>query len=53
VKITVSKYPVFTKRWDMTQAHRVLKESGAMFVFSGWNNLKDMLVAADALGFSR
>jgi len=49
-EITVSKYPVFTKRW-MTQAHRVLKESGAMFVFSGWNNLKDLLVAADSLGF--
>lgn len=49
-EISVSEHPVFTMGW-MEQVHRVLKESGAVFVFSGWNNLKDLLVAADALGF--
>jgi site-specific DNA-methyltransferase (adenine-specific) len=33
----------------MTEASRVLHASGGMFVFSGWNNLKDILVAADEL----
>ncbi|HOD95471.1 MAG TPA: site-specific DNA-methyltransferase [Candidatus Hydrogenedentes bacterium] len=41
-------YPDFTRNW-MTQIRRVLKESGAAFIFSGWNNLKDILVTADAL----
>ena len=49
-EIDSANYPAFTLRW-MSQAHRLLKESGALFVFSGWNNLKDILVAADELGF--
>lgn len=49
-EIDSANYPAFTLRW-MRQAHRLLKESGALFVFSGWNNLKDLLVAADELGF--
>ncbi|MCX7909307.1 MAG: site-specific DNA-methyltransferase [Ignavibacteria bacterium] len=43
-------YYDFTIQW-MSQAFRVLKETGSMFVFSGWNNLKDILNAIDALGF--
>jgi site-specific DNA-methyltransferase (adenine-specific) len=35
----------------MEQAHRILKESGSMYVFSGWNNLKDILNALDNVGF--
>lgn len=34
----------------MSEAARVLAPSGSMFVFSGYNNLKDILVAADEVG---
>lgn len=43
-------YPEFTAAW-MQAAYRILKDTGSMFVFSGWNNLKDLLVAADDAGF--
>ena len=43
-------YPLFTRRW-MTEAFRLLKPSGSMFVFSGWNNLKDILVSLEESGF--
>jgi site-specific DNA-methyltransferase (adenine-specific) len=36
----------------MEQAFRILKESGSMYVFSGWNNLKDILNALDDTGFT-
>ena len=49
-EVAVSDYPAFTRQW-MGEVHRLLKPSGALFVFSGWNNLKDLLVAADVLGF--
>lgn len=49
-EISVADYPKFTHSW-MTQAYRLLKNTGSIFVFSGWNNLKDVLVAADELGF--
>jgi site-specific DNA-methyltransferase (adenine-specific) len=35
----------------MQEVYRVLKESGSMYVFSGWNNLKDILIALDEIGF--
>jgi len=44
------RYYEFTLDW-MTQAYRVLKDSGSMYVFSGWNNLKDILNALDDLRF--
>ena len=43
-------YYDFTYSW-MSEAHRILKESGSMYVFSGWNNLKDILMALDDVGF--
>lgn len=49
-EIPKEKYYEFTIKW-MKEAHRVLKESGSMYVFSGWNNLKDILLAIDELGF--
>ena len=49
-EISVANYPQFTRSW-MAQAYRVLKETGTLFVFSGWNNLKDILFAADEAGF--
>jgi len=47
-EIPASEYGEFTLAW-LAEATRVLKPSGSMFVFSGWNNLKDLLVAIDAL----
>ncbi|MCK4640680.1 MAG: site-specific DNA-methyltransferase, partial [Candidatus Marinimicrobia bacterium] len=43
-------YYRFTVRW-MGEAYRILKNSGSMYVFSGWNNLKDILNAIEKLGF--
>jgi len=49
-EIPKEEYYDFTLKW-MKEAYRVLKESGSMYVFSGWNNLKDILIAIDELGF--
>lgn len=49
-EISVTEYRTFTLKW-MEAVYRVLKASGSMFVFSGWNNLKDILLAIDDLGF--
>lgn len=49
-EIPKEEYYNFTLNW-MKEVYRVLKESGSMYVFSGWNNLKDILVAIDELGF--
>lgn len=43
-------YAAFSRDW-IGAAHRVLKDSGSMFVFSGWNHLKDILSALDGAGF--
>lgn len=49
-EIPKEKYYEFTIQW-MREIYRVLKESGSMYVFSGWNNLKDILIAIDELKF--
>ncbi len=49
-EVSKSEYLHFTSAW-MDQVYRVLKPSGSMYVFSGWNNLKDILVALDSVGF--
>ena len=49
-EVDAGGYYDFTSAW-MRQAHRVLKDSGSMYVFSGWNNLKDVLAALDDAGF--
>ena len=49
-EITRDNYLDFSIDW-ITQAKRVLKDSGSMYVFSGWNNLKDILIALDEVGF--
>jgi len=43
-------YYNFTVSW-MEEVKRVLKKSGSMYVFSGWNYLRDILNALNALGF--
>ena len=50
-EIKAEDYYDFTYSW-MKEVHRVLKESGSMYVFSGWNNLKDILMALDNVGFT-
>ena len=49
-EVQADKYPEFTRNW-MTEAYRLLKKSGSAFVFSGWNNLKDILNVIDETGF--
>lgn len=49
-EISKEKYFEFTLNW-MRETYRILKESGSMYVFSGWNNLKDILAAIDELRF--
>lgn len=50
-EIKSEDYYEFTINW-MTEVTRLLKESGSMYVFSGWNNLKDILIAIDELGLT-
>jgi len=50
-EIKQKDYYEFTSKW-MSQAFRILKESGSMYVFSGWNNLKDILNSIDDVGFT-
>lgn len=49
-EIPKEEYYDFTLKW-MKEVYKVLKETGSMYVFSGWNNLKDILTAIDELGF--
>jgi len=50
-EIKAIDYYDFTFDW-MEEAFRILKDSGSMYVFSGWNNLKDILKALDDVGFT-
>lgn len=49
-EIPKESYYEFSINW-MKEIYRILKESGSMYVFSGWNNLKDILNAIDDTGF--
>lgn len=49
-EIPQKEYYDFTLSW-MKEIHRVLKNSGSMYVFSGWNNLRDILNVLDKLKF--
>jgi site-specific DNA-methyltransferase (adenine-specific) len=49
-EILSKDYLTFTQKW-MSQVYRILKPSGSMYVFSGYNNLKDVLIALDECGF--
>ena len=50
-EVGADRYRQFCMAW-MGQAFRVLKDTGSMYVFSGWNNLKDVLAALDDTGFT-
>ena len=50
-EIPQKDYYEFTYNW-MNECFRILKESGSMYVFSGWNNLRDILNAIEKIGFT-
>ena len=50
-EISGVEYELFTRDW-MSEAFRVLSPSGSMYVFSGWNHLKDILDGLDRAGFT-
>ncbi len=49
-EVAKEDYFDFTLKW-MNEVYRVLKDSGSMYVFSGWNNLRDILNAIEKLKF--
>lgn len=50
-EIPRDQYQDFTVRW-MQEAFRVLSPSGSLYVFSGWNRLKEVLCGLDEAGFT-
>lgn len=48
-EIPKEQYYEFTLQW-MKEVFRILKDPGSMYVFSGWNNLKHILMAIDEIG---
>ena len=50
-EIAAEDYLAFTKEW-MEQAFRVLRPNGSLYVFSGWNRLRDVLQSLDETGFT-
>jgi site-specific DNA-methyltransferase (adenine-specific) len=50
IEISKEKYLQFSRNW-IRQAYRILNPHGSMYVFSGWSNLKDVLIALDEAGF--
>ena len=49
-EIPQGTYAEFSRNW-LIQAYRILHQTGSLYVFSGWNNLKDILNALDEVGF--
>ena len=49
-EIKEEDYFQFTVSW-MKKIKSLIKPSGSMYIFSGWNNLKDILLALDELGY--
>lgn len=44
-------YLEFTRAW-LAQVRRVLKPEGSLYIFSGWNYLKELLIVLDELDFN-
>jgi site-specific DNA-methyltransferase (adenine-specific) len=49
-EIPPEEYGAFTRKW-VGLAYRALAPSGSIYLFSGWNRLKDVLSALDDAGF--
>lgn len=45
-EIKSDDYQAFSIAW-LEQATRMLKDTGSMYIFSGWNHLKELLIAMD------
>lgn len=50
-EVPKEEYGEFTQSW-MAEAARVLAPSGSMYIFSGWNRLRDILEGIDAAGLT-
>ncbi|MDD1681783.1 MAG: site-specific DNA-methyltransferase [Methanoregula sp.] len=50
-EIPEAEYGKFTKRW-IAEAERVLSPTGSMYIFSGWNRLRDILEGIDDAGLT-
>ena len=50
-EIPEEEYGEFTRRW-IAEAERVLAPTGSMYIFSGWNRLRDILEGIDAAGLT-
>lgn len=50
-EIQPEMYFDFTKQW-LSEAKRILKKNGSIYIFSGWTNLSAILVALKQLGFT-
>lgn len=46
VEVPKEEYPQFSKDW-IKQSARVLRPGGSIYIFSGYTNLKDILIALD------
>lgn len=46
-----AEYPAFTRQW-IGEAARVLSPTGSMYIFSGWNRLRDILEGIDEAGLT-
>jgi site-specific DNA-methyltransferase (adenine-specific) len=49
--IPEAEYGEFTRRW-IAEAGRVLVPTGSMYIFSGWNRLRDILEGIDSAGLT-
>ncbi len=49
-EVEASDYAAFSHAW-LSGVWDCLKPGGSAYIFSGWNNLKDILVALDDIGF--
>lgn len=45
-EVSKNDYLEFSKNWIESAKH-VLKDSGSIYIFSGWNHLKEILIALD------
>lgn len=50
-EIQKEEYGEFSRAW-IAQAERVLAPAGSMYIFSGWNRLRDILEGIDAAGLT-
>lgn len=49
-EVSEKNYAQFSTDW-ITEAYRVLKDTGSMYVFTGYNNMRDILNALHDVGF--